>query len=199
MPRRGHAFCRQTPDRTNRIRPRPDGNDGCAGAPLGSPVTQVRRTPLASDHTVDSPFGGSAAAVMVPYATAIPSCQDCRQVFSAPHTQQLSYHIRQAPCSARGLVLHTDHGVQFTSSAFSQKTHDARIAPSFGAISSRTAMRWRSVLRRDAGRASRPPPLGHAPRVGDGDQWLLRPVPQHPPTPQRPRHAYPHRTRTPSP
>lgn len=35
-----------------------------------------------------------------------------------------------------GLVLHADHGVQFTSWAFSRKIHDAGIAPSFGAVGS---------------------------------------------------------------
>ena len=35
---------------------------------------------------------------------------------------------------AGGLVIHTDHGVQFTSWAFSQKVRDAGLAPSIGAI-----------------------------------------------------------------
>ena len=99
-----------------------------------------------------------------------------------------------------GLVIHSDRGVQFTSWAFSQNVRDAGLAPSMGAVGSpydnaMVESFWGRMQVELLNRQT----LEDPDRARDRDPRLHRALPQHPPPPQRPRHAHPNRIREPTP
>ena len=87
---------------------------------------------------------------------------------------------RRAP--RRGLVIHSDRGVQFTSWAFSHKVRDAGIAPSMGAVGSAydNAM-VESFWGRMQVELLQPQTLEDPDRARHRDPRLHRALPQHPP------------------
>lgn len=90
-----------------------------------------------------------------------------------------------------GAVVHSDHGTQFTSWAFSDRVKGAGLALSDGPRRRRLRQRDDGgVLGAHADRAAQPPPLAYPPGAHQRDLRVRRGLPQPPTPPQRSRNAH---------
>jgi putative transposase len=95
-----------------------------------------------------------------------------------------------------GLLIHFDHGVQYTSWAFADRARATGLLPSMGSIGDCYDCEDRVVLGPHADRAAQPPQVADPPGTGQRDLRIPRDLPQPPAPPLRPRNAHPDRIRT---
>ena len=103
---------------------------------------------------------------------SIDNAQDSTLVVNA-----LDMAIKNRQPAAGGIV-HADHGVQFTSWAFTNKIRSSGLMPSFGTIGDCYDCHDGIVLVEHADRASQPEEMAHKARLGERDLRLHRDLPQ---------------------
>jgi transposase InsO family protein len=111
-------------------------------------------------------------------------------------TNALSMAIGNRSPLPPGTVIHSDHGVQFTSWAFTRRAKESGLVPSMGSIGDCYDTRRHRVLpgpRTD--RTAQPTPLAHPHRACQRPVRVPRDLPQPPPPTQRPGHAHTDRVR----
>jgi transposase InsO family protein len=78
---------------------------------------------------------------------------------------------------APGGIIHGDHGTQFTSWTFTERTRKAGLLPSLGSVGDPYERRRRGLLGPDADRVAQPPALEHTHRAGQCDLRVHRGLP----------------------